>query len=385
MREWETTCDAEVRFAANPNNIGPGKGILHGRDSVTALFYRQRVLMKSQGERMDTKRTEIIVVVAVLMLAAVVIGEAAAYAFYPNHYSASSEWDGGAVEYSVSSNGSDGYTAVAMTGSVGINDLVIYIDESFDDNLDDARDVCQVLGFDQKDMSDQITKQLSIRGFESVSEKDSQELGDYVSSTLADASGRGILVVGYALPSSVYAGNPADPIFQWISNGGRLYWAASEIGRFYTDVSGVHEVSGNQELFFGTADCIYRGGDKATDIDGLGFCELLSIQNNRMEFAVSTSVPGILSLGYLHEGYASVSFMGMGAGSVCVFSGELPLREPEDIAQVIAAGITDETVIVNSVSGEVRGTDTGRIDGVCDSLYIYIGGVNTVFGRLFHA
>ena len=89
---------------------------------------------------MATKRTEIVVVIAVLMLAAVVIGEAAAYAFHPNHYSASAEWGGGSVDYSVSSNGSDGYTAVAMTGSVEIRDLVIYIDESFDDNLDDARD-----------------------------------------------------------------------------------------------------------------------------------------------------------------------------------------------------------------------------------------------------
>jgi hypothetical protein len=68
-----------------------------------------------------------------------------------------------------------------------------------------------------------------------------------------------------------------------------------------------------------------------------------------------------------------------------VFSGELPLREPEDIAQVIAAGLTDDTVIVDSASGEVRGTDKGGFDAACDSIYIYIGGVNTVFGRLFHA
>ena len=341
--------------------------------------------MKSKGERMEARRTDVIVLVAVLMLAAVVIGEAAAYAFHPNDYSASADWDGGTVDYSVSSNGSDGYTAIAMTGASEVRDLVIYIDESFDDNLDDARDVCQVLGFSQNELADQVTKQLSMRGLGSVSEKDSQGLGDYVSSTVADASGRGILVAGYALPSSVYTGDPADPIFQWISNGGRLYWAASEIGRFYTDSSGVHEVVGNQELFFGVSDCIYAGGDTATDIDGLGFCELFTIQNNRMEYAVSISVPGILSIGYIHEGFASVSLMGMGAGSVCVFSGELPLREPEDIAQVIAAGLTDDTVIVDSASGEVRGTDKGGFDAACDSIYIYIGGVNTVFGRLFHA
>ena len=341
--------------------------------------------MKLQGERMVARRTDVIVLAAALMLAAVIIGEAAAYAFHPNDYSASAEWDGGAANYSVYSNGSDGYTAVAMTGSSEVRDLVIYIDESFDDNLDAARDVCQVLGFSQKDLADQVTKQLSMRGLESVSQKDSQELGDYVSSTIADASGRGILVAGYALPSSVYSGNPADPIFQWMSNGGRLYWAASEIGRFYTDSSGVHEVGSNQQLFFGVSDCVYAGGDKATDIDGLGFCEIFTIQNNRMEYAVSTSVPGVLSIGYIHEGYASVSLKGIGAGCVCVFSGELPLRETEDIAQVIAAGLTDDTVIVSSVSEEVRGTDKGRVEGPCDSLYIYIGGVNTVFGRLFHA
>ncbi len=334
---------------------------------------------------MRSGKTDIVVLAAVALLAVVVVGELSAYAFHPNSYSADAEWVGGDFEYSVTSNGSDGYTVISMTGSSEVEELVIYIDGDFDDNLEDAREICEVLGFDQGEMADQLTKQLSMRGFTGVSEADADGLYDFVNSSISDASGKGIFVAGYALPSSVYSGNASDPIFQWISNGGRLYWAASEIGRFYTDASGVHEVTGNQELFFGVSDCIYGGEDRATDVDGSDFCELFCLQNNRMEHAVSTSVPGTLSIGYIHEGYASISLTGMGSGCICVFSGDLPIRETEDMAQVIAAGLTDGTSIVNSTSGEVKGTREGTLEGAADSVYLFIGGVNTVFGRAFYA
>ena len=327
-------------------------------------------------------KTDVVVLIAVIMVAAVIVGELGAYAFQPNSYSADAEWDGGSVRYSVTSNGSDGFTVIAMTGSSVVEDLRIYIDENFDDNLEEARGYCEVLGFDQKDMADQLMKQLSMRGFGNVSETDSVGLNDFVASTMSDPSGKGIFVIGYALPSSVYSGDPVDPLFDWIKNGGRLYWAASDIGRFYTDGSGVHEVADNQELFFGMSSCIYSGSDKATDTEDT-FCAPFCIQNNRMEHAVSTSVPGSLPIGYLHEGYASVSLIGMGSGCVCVFSGDLPIRETEDMAQVVAAGLTDDTVIVSMVSGEVKGTRSGTLEGTSDSAYVFIGGVNTVFGRFF--
>ena len=328
-------------------------------------------------------RTDIIVVIAVALLALMVAGELGAYAFHPNSYSASAEWDGSTVEYTVESNGSDGYAAVAMQGSPPVEELVIYIDESFDDNLDDAREVCRVLGFDQGSMADQLTKQLSMRGMSEVSEEDSSGLSDFVNSTKSDAAGKGIFVAGYALPSSVYTGSASDPIFEWISNGGRLYWASSEIGRFYSDGSGIHEVPENETLFFGTEGCIFGDSAVATETDPAGLCDVFTFQCNDMDYALSMSVPGVLSMGYVHDGFASVSLVGMGAGSVCVFSGTLGIRQTEDMAQVIAAGITDDTVVLETRQGEVKGETDGSFTGPQDSLYIYIGGVNTVFGRLF--
>ena len=61
----------------------------------------------------------------------------------------------------------------------------------------------------------------------------------------------------------------------------------------------------------------------------------------------------------------------------------LPGIQTEDMAQVIAAGITDDTVVLDTRQGEVKGETDGSFTGPQDSLYIYIGGVNTVFGRLF--
>ena len=332
---------------------------------------------------MELRKVDGIAVLAVVMVAAVVIGEVSVYCIDTNSYDSDVTFESTSLSYSVYSNGSDGYEVVAFNGTSRVTDLRLLIDEDFDDNLNSAREVCTVLGFDQGSLYDQLRKQLSMRGFDDVSEISSDDVGDFVSSTKANPVGLGLFVAGYSLPSSIYTGNPTDPLFEWIQNGGRLYWAASNIGQFYSDSDGVHEVTGYQELFFGTSDCICTTGDYAVDVVDNGFREALCLQNNRMEHALKASVGA--PMGYVCDGYASVVIVPRGSGSVCVFSGDLPIRLTEDMAQIVSSGVDCGTVIAGTCSGTVKGTVNGSLDVSADSAYVYIGGVNTVYGRYCHA
>ena len=329
-------------------------------------------------------KVDLFTILAVVVLAAVLIGEAGTYLVHVNQYDSDVDWVGSGIDYSVYSNGSDGYRIIGMTGSASPEEIFIFRDIDFDNHLSNAREKSEVLGFNQDHIITQLKHQLGIRGVSNVTISDKEALFEFVNTTSANPQGKAIVVIGYELPSSVYTGTAYDLLLTWINNGGRLYWAASEIGRFYYDSSGIHEVSDNQELFLGASGVVNHRSHKATDTDP-SFCRGLSLINNEMNYAVSSSVPNSLAIGYLSEGYASVILVGHGAGEVCVFSGNLGLNQCDDMAQVIASGITSHTVLTDAQSGDVRGTISMHFDTTCDSAYVYIGGVNTVYGRAYHA
>ena len=334
---------------------------------------------------MQLRKVDTITLIAVVLTAMILLGELGAYVLKPNDYGASASWNGGDLGYTVYSNGSDGYDVVSMLDTDPVSELYIYLDEDFEKNIGAAGAIARVMGFDQRAVADQLEKQLSFRGVTQYTEVDSSGLRDFILSTESDPAGKALFVAGYSLPASVYTGDPSDPIINWISNGGRLYWTASEIGRIYNDGDGVHEVSGNQMLFLGAAACIFTDSARATEVDGSGYCRVFALRNNVMSFAASTAIPNSLSMGYVYGGYASVSVVGKGSGEVCLFSGDLTMEHIGDMAQVIASGVSSGTSVVGTASGELKGGVSGSIAGPSDSVYIYVGGINTVYGRYFHA
>ena len=69
-----------------------------------------------------------------------------------------------------------------------------------------------------------------------------------------------------------------------------------------------------------------------------------------------------------------------------VISGAANIDQYDDIGQLLASGIDHDTRIVEHVDGRVeRGHVTGTISVNSDdqSLFIYIGGIYTMYGRLF--
>ena len=332
---------------------------------------------------MPKAKIDSFVIIAVFVIVLVGIGEVGAYYSYTNNYGSSVQWTSSGLEYSVNSNGSDGYKVVAMNHSEPLSELCFYLDSEFDSNLSKAREVDTVLGYNQNHAVNQMMRHTQFRGLENTRALDESGLFDYLSSTLSDPKGKGVMVIGYELPSAVYSGHSTDLLFEWIDNGGTLYWAGSEIGKFYSEAGVLHSVSNNQELFFGVSECVYKGTQKATETDGV-FCRALSLQNSRMNNALSAAIPNSLAIGYFCEGYASVSLVAHGLGTVCVFSGDLSLTQYDDMAQVISAGITPHTTLADCQAGDVRGTVNGHVSAPSDSAYIYIGGVNTVYGRAYH-
>ncbi len=325
---------------------------------------------------------------AVALLGMIVLGEYFAYSSDSFDYDSTAEWDDGRFVYSVSASGSDVYSVVLMEGSSVPNDLCIFVDEGYDKHLSKARRATFVSYFDQGYYASQIEKQLALRGFTDVSLVDSKGLAKYIGDTMADASGRAIMVTSYSLPSEVYSGKPSDPIFQWTEAGGSIYWVGSEPGRFYTDSDVLREVPSGQKLFLG-AKCMYTGPtERASDKVDNGFGDALGLKNSDVSFSADVGgLDGALAMGFSRNGHSTVAIVPMGSGEVCVVSGAFSIEQMEDVSQIIASGVSCHSSIVDTESGKVvRSTVTGQIPANAGStLYICIGGTYLKHGEVYHA
>jgi len=335
---------------------------------------------------MGAKISDMVTVVAVVIVAFILLGEATVYVFNTNGYGADASWDGDTAAYSIHSSGSDCYDVVAMVGSDRVSELCILVDETFDTYLSEARRSFSIMGTSQTYIADQVTKLLKVRGMTSVSSVDCSGLYQYLVSTTGFEDGKGILITGYSIPGSVYSGNYSDLLLKWVEAGGRLYWAGPEIGRFYTDSDGLHEVIGNLDLFLGSNASVLHTDEKvvSTGFDSCGMYSALSLRSLNMVNSVDVSgVSGSLSFGASRDGFSTAVSVSRVSGSITVISGCMQLEHIDDISQIISSGVDYDTVIVKSVSGNIKGDVNGQVSG-CTSVFMYVGGINTVFARYSH-
>ena len=329
------------------------------------------------------KRVDAFVVIGVVLCAVIIIGECSIYAFDIYDYSIDVTVDEGNIRYSIGYSGSSVFDAVLFDDNKRIVDACIFSDERYDEHHGQIEGRGMPYIFDQSYVSNQYSKMLKIRAV-GTSIVDSEGLNEYIERTMSNPSKHAIVVTSYALPSSVYSGGADDPIMKWISSGGHLYWIGSEIGRYYHSDDGLKVVSNNQSLFLGSNDCINLGNvSVASNPVDNGFTEALSLQNSRVGYGMKV-LESDLSIGYEQDGYASISFVGFGAGSVCVIAGEFTIEQMADVGQTIASGVDDNTKIIEHRSGGVcRGTTKGAFEGVGSTTYIYIGGIYTIYGGCY--
>ena len=343
-------------------------------------------------------KTDKIAVLAVVLIAAVFVGEYLTYGYEVDR-DASASWESDKVSYSVKSSGSDEYRAVLFdnAGQVPVSKLYIYVDGTYDKYYRDACDLsdgarpCYIeAGY----YAEQVRESLKIRGFTDVTLIDGIELEEILRSTMSSSAGIGIMVLSYAVPGSVYSGQSDCLLVNWVNGGGGLYWLSSEIGRFYTDDDGLHKVSGDcTAYFFGTSvpvDCDDKdelGYITGNPVGGV-FTEALCLKNSTTEFGIDITGLSGIQLGFGEGGYASISLVSVGSGMICVFAGGFDINQLDDVGQVIASKLTCDSVFISMQKDKVTRETVRGSFGLSTSdayLFIYTGGTYTNFGACFHA
>ena len=328
-----------------------------------------------------------ILAVAAVFIAIILIGEVIAYGGGVS-YDSSASRDGDTVSYSVSSSGTNDYTAVLIDnhGFASLKHLVIYVDENSGNNMEDACARGLVFRNDIPYYADQLKKMLELRSFDDVTICDSKGLVDYVNGSYADPRSYGLLSVSYSLPGEIYSGNASDKLMKWMDAGGSLYWTGSVPGQFYYDANGeMKNVPNCQELFFGATDCIKTGGYGSPTVNDNEFTRSLSLINEYTELGLDISKISRdhKAMGAIDGNYSSATLVQYGEGMIVQFSGAFELVQAEDVAQIVASRMCYKSTIVDYEGGRVtRTTEKGSFessDG--DIVYVFIGRNYSVYGR----
>jgi hypothetical protein len=332
-----------------------------------------------------------IVAISLVLVFVVVIGEVVVYGMGSDRYSSDASYDSGTIGYSLSATGSKEYSVAIMNGGLDpIDELYIYYDESHATVYENPSIALGGMPLTQSYYIGQLTNSLNVRGFTNVTMLNADELEERMLDDISTTFSKGLVVIAGSLPDTVYQGNASDTIFNWLQDGGRLYWAGNLLGAFYSTTDDIIDVpTGYQTLFFGS-ECL-NTGDTDTALSGIdnGYRSAFSIINNKVMFGVNTSMlvsTAHLAIGYTEEGYGSIVMTEFGNGMICVLGGDYSNNQRTDMAQVIASNICYSSTILKVEEGIASGNtgsqiDIGSVTGNI-SVYVYFGGFFTVYGKL---
>ena len=332
------------------------------------------------------------------MLCAVVIaGEFMAYGPNVHNYSADAERNGSTVDISVSTSGSDTYSAIVMDNGThpAMTQLYIYSDIRYDEFFDDASDFIKMKKLNFNYTVDQIIRTLSVRGFDKISVLYDKELLEAMESDITGPVSKGLLLLSYGLPESIYSGSPDDVLFKWIEQGGFVYSMSSPLGMFYHSDDGLVTVDDFQDLFFGK-ECmnpVVESVMSTTDIahgviDGNGLTKALALKWNRIQYALDvSSISGAFAMGFSEGNYSTVSMVPFGSGMICVLGGIYDRQQCDDFSQIIASGVSCYTQVIEihqgSFTRESVNLHSDIPAGMTNvSVFVSIGGYYVTYGRM---
>ncbi len=338
-------------------------------------------------------RDKKLVIIAVAIIAIILAGEAYIYTFNADstyHTNAVMTEEG--LSYEVGSNISSCYDIVYSDNGMfsPITEYYLYYDSGYKDNI---KDIEQPIGSEKLDQGyyvSQLQYQLKNRGVE-FTVLNAEQLAETMTIDLQmNGYKKGLICVSGALPDTVYVGDRNDLIFDWIREGGCIYWVGSLIGSCYSTPDKIVEVQSNyQKLFFGVSDCLNTTeiSTAHNDITVNDYRHALSLSSNDVRYGIDISKlqSKALAVGFQEEGYSSITMVENGSGMICVIGGDYSNRQRADLAQIIASHICYDSEIIEHVSGSVtRGSHTGTIEFLTmneSSAYIYMGGYYLEYGR----
>jgi hypothetical protein len=322
-------------------------------------------------------------IIAVILLVVIVAGEAIVFTSGHDDYSTDVSLNGDSISYDINARGSHVYDVIVMQNSSDRpKDVAIYYDESYASNVESVSVAVGGRALDQKYYVEQMIDTLQLRDITNVRIVDAAGLRSIMTS---NGDGHAVICLSGSLPKTVYDGTSDSPILKWISSGGRLYWAGNMIGAYYSDGNEVVPVGASgTALFLGSA-CVDDTVNQVHDSIDNGYRDAFSMQNNDtrysprlQEFPMGTHVLGI---GYTDGYRASMTLVGLGDGFVCIAGGDYSNFQRIDLAQVLAAGISPDTLLGEWYHGSVSGHASGKVQAG-DHVYICLGGYFPVYGEL---
>lgn len=339
-----------------------------------------------------------ILIIAAVFIAVLLIGEVIVYSA-DEKYSAEVTRTAGGLEWSISSSGSNTYEILVFDNGTSLsqNNFYFYLDENYGYTSTPGKQPVGSKALHPEHYLSLLEKELKYRGIDNIEYVDAERLAEVLSNHTESEKSALIMVSG-SIPDTVYGGR--DILTEWVRSGGTLYWAGGIIGETISHRDGsVDIVTDGPSRILG-ADCVNslraEGDENAGLVDAAindnDLQKLLGIGNNSVLYAVDAnrlgSIPH-LSLGFTDGTYASVTYIQSERGQICVLGGDLTHEQNSDLSQLVASGISYQSTLVASESGEIFGTNINGTLAFASPgnirVYIFLGhGADyPVFGRGF--
>lgn len=330
------------------------------------------------------KNKPLIAVIALFLLI-IVAGEALIYAVPHHDISAEAIRNGDVAEYSFDTDLNIAYQVVSMDNSTNkTTRYVAFYDENYTAYY--RPDVLPSIEWLQKCML-KNSMELTIVNLE--------ELNTLV---LTNDTETAVIFATGILPYSIYKGSPDDPIFQWLENGGMMYWLGNSLGAEYFDENSIkHKVENSDMLFYGSSDVtrehdFKEGSVFNNDMVEGSLSDLTRQYYNECTFGLDVSKLSTeyLTLDYNLEGYYAVTFMKYhsGSGTLVVFGGGLNKYAigadvAMTVAQTLACRTTYDSTIVDYVYGDNAKGASGTVEclnGDTD-VFMFVGTGDLIYGK----
>jgi len=332
-------------------------------------------------------------IVTVLVFLTVVVGVAMTYFAVPNKYHASVDADSYGATYTVSTNSAIEYTVLAYDNAKPVEKLHIYYDEDY-----------AVYGITRTryvETIDGTIAELRLRGLTNIEIVNADRLAEVVSEY---KPGDAVLITVGVLPDTVYSAADGvitnSMIFDWVEEGGTLYWNGPAIGSKFAERDLIKDAPPTYQIDIFGAECInpsiyiQKATERTHDAAGRDLGTVLMLNDNNVMSclnidALRTAGSTVMSLGFELDGYSSAALLKKGDGMICVLN-TLYDESMASISQIIASGITHDSTLIFKENGSlVRNTVTGDIgpwhsepEGTI-GVQIRMGEPNTVYARTF--
>lgn len=315
------------------------------------------------------KRDNLILAMAIIMIAIVAIGGISIYFINPYSYDADALINADNAEYSLD-----------VSNPIEYNILVL-------DNFEIPATESLIICSDGSGYSEIVKTQLNIRGFYNVEIVDPKNLLGAMkdpSGSIEDSFGRAILIPYGPFPEEIYSGSAKDdkndPLLDWLAVGGSVYWFGYMPKDGYTD-DYLSPFGLSKESF-----CTVPDGNVNRSHE---LCTQLCFRSIDVMHGLRSDIGKPIS--YVSDsGFSAITVMKVLNGTMVVLGGKQSGENSADLSQVIASGITYGTELIAYESGIVRNTIGDLISyppSIKENISVYInfGGYYTVYGERFQA